>query len=112
MTVGPTAALTAVFAVAALCIILMTANAVRLQHRPRQAVVLTPVDEDDDPGHSVWIVTVRYQSSGTAERLVIVDDDQRSTHDARHDIEDTVQGVDVIEIERVPLFAFDPVPDR
>lgn len=111
MTVGPTTALAVIAAVAVLCIVLMAGVAILIEHRNRRTLVLTPADEDDDPGHSVWIVTVRYRSTETVERLVLVANTQRSTSETRSDLEDSVPGADIIDIEQVPLFKFDPSHD-
>jgi hypothetical protein len=110
--VGPTVALAAIATIAVICIVLMAGTAILTDYEDPHLPVLTPVHEDEYPGRHVWTATVQYQSTGNTERLVIVDDEQRSARAAREDIEAYVQDVEVIEISNRRLYHFDPVADR
>jgi len=110
--VGPTVALAAIATIAVVCIVLMAGTAILSDYEDPHLPVLTPVHEDEYPGRHVWTATVQYQSTGNTERLVIVDNEQRSMHDARQDIETHVQNVEVIEISNHRLYHFDSVADR
>lgn len=96
---------------------IIAAGAVWLYRRRQAATdpVLTPIDDGDIDAISAnfaIITTIRYESTGNTDRMVILDEDDTPSWKVKRAIQTIIPGANVTNIERVKLYRKGPAWDR